>query len=231
MKKRRSKKHRPGLKTQPTALGVKDETVSDIPQQPQRPQDADEHKKMMLEYKKMMLEYKKLYDSTASAQVTLLDKSIISIAGASFSIALAFVEKFVPLDDPSKSSMFWFSLLILAFSIILIVLSFGVGEKTARLRSRCAYLCAYGDGPTELSKLEKSARCWAGCLSWLNGLRLFFFSIGFGLLAASIFYNGITRVQSAKSSPAPTALGEKAACTNVDDKQEEFMNVTTEETF
>ena len=42
-------------------------------------------------------EVKKAYDAVASAQAALLDKSIISIAGASFSITIGFIDKLIPL--------------------------------------------------------------------------------------------------------------------------------------
>jgi hypothetical protein len=38
------------------------------------------------------------YDSIASAQATLLDKSIISTTGASFNLATGFIDKLTPLD-------------------------------------------------------------------------------------------------------------------------------------
>jgi uncharacterized membrane protein (DUF485 family) len=142
-------------------------------------------------------ELKKIFDSIASAQSVLLDKSIISISGASFSLTIGFIDKLIPLATAKATWALWFALLILASTIIITTLSFAAGEKTARLKSR---LCEHED-----DVLREKVRVWAGCLCLLNRGRLALFIAGIVLLTGFIFYNGfIEGTSNTKASAQAT---------------------------
>jgi len=129
------------------------------------------------------------YDGIASAQATLLDKSIISIAGASFSISIGFINSLIPLKNAIGTIVLWSALVALAFSIITTVLSFGAGEKSARfMRTLCDEAEIQCD--TEILCRKNP---WRIPLTWLNSLRLLSFIVGMVLLSGFIFYNGIMR--------------------------------------
>jgi hypothetical protein len=128
------------------------------------------------------------YDSIASSQAALLDKSIISIAGASFSITIGFIDKLIPLDKADALWILWVSLLILASSIIVTVLSFWAGENAARFMR---VLCDDAELQCNLEILLYTVNPWRIPLIWFNRLRLISFILGIALLAGFIFYNGI----------------------------------------
>jgi hypothetical protein len=132
---------------------------------------------------------RKSYDALASSQVILLDKSIISIAGASFSITIGFIDKLIPLNTAKAIWMLWFSLLILAFSIIVTILSFWCGEKAARFMRD---LCDNAEKQHDTTILEQP-NPWHTPLIWFNRSRLIFFISGIALLAVFIYYNGMLR--------------------------------------
>lgn len=147
-------------------------------------------------------EFRKVYDSIASAQAALLDKSIISISGASFSITIGFIDKLIPLAFARATWLLWFALLILALSIITTTLSFWAGEKTARLKSKvCGQICEH-----EYDSLRKSADVWSKLLSILNGGRLICFLLGITLLAGFIFFNGIAGITSKIKEPTSVTI-------------------------
>lgn len=129
------------------------------------------------------------YDAIASTQATLLDKSIISIAGASFSLSIGFIDKLIPLDKAALLWALWMAMLILALSIIVTVLSFWAGERSARFRRS---LCDDAEKNCD-TEILYNKNPWDTPLALLNSSRLIFFVFGIALLAGFIFYNGMNR--------------------------------------
>ena len=117
---------------------------------------------------------RKGYDVVASDQGALLDKSIISISGVSFSIAMGFIDKLIPIDTAYARWMLWTSLLILASVIIVTVLSFWAGKNSARYKRS---LCDEAEVENDMSiRFRKNP--WTGYVSFFNNVRLIFFILG-----------------------------------------------------
>ena len=64
------------------------------------------------------------YDKLTAEQCLALDKSIITISGASFGIAIAFIDKIVNKDEAFLLWLFWLAMLFLVIAIIATTLSF-----------------------------------------------------------------------------------------------------------
>jgi hypothetical protein len=131
-----------------------------------------------------------LYSSNASAQITLLDKSIISISGASFSIAMGFINNIIPLLTAKILWLLWLSMFILAFSIVITVISFHYGYKSAHFNLK---LCDDAIRNNDASIREQN-NPWLKRVNITNTLRLWTFIFGISSLAVFICYNGIARL-------------------------------------
>lgn len=137
---------------------------------------------------------RKNYDEQCSSQTQLLDKSIISISGASFTISMGFIDKTIPLDRAIHTWILWSSLLILAITIIVTILSFEFGAKSAR-EWRC--ICDAAEDADDTNLLESKNK-YLYIVELCNLCRLIFFLIGISALAAFIFINGVFNPQQSQ---------------------------------
>lgn len=131
--------------------------------------------------------YRQVCIENCNNQTNLLDKSIISISGASFTIAIGFINKIIPMETATYKSTFWLAIVSLAITILSTVYSFEFSSKVSqKMRKACDD--AISEQSYEL--LAKTKTKWNFALHVMNILRLVFFTIGLSLLAFFIGYNG-----------------------------------------
>jgi len=154
-----------------------------VSEQEKRPFTNDDHSRVEID--------RKCYDEICSSQTKLLDKSIITISGASFTIAMGFIDKTVPLSDAIYVWLLWSALLVLALTIIFTVLSFEYGAKSAR---EWRTICDKAEEEDDTNLLKgKNKYLWF--VNILNVCRLQSFLLGICLLASFMFINGIFNPQ------------------------------------
>lgn len=127
------------------------------------------------------------YDKLGAEQSLSLDKSIISISGASFGVAIAFIDKMINKQEAILLWMFWFSMLALVVAIIATTLSFLFSEQTIRYARKCVDDCEATGDINELHKQNPHIKK----LERANTTRLYAFILGMATLVSFIFLNGV----------------------------------------
>lgn len=127
------------------------------------------------------------YDKLAAEQCLALDKSIIGIAGASFSVAIAFIDKIISMEKSFWLWSFWTAMLLLVTAIIVTTLSFWFSESAIRYARTCVDDCERTENIDELYKTNP----WAKPLKVINQIRIGTFIGGMLLLGVFIFANGL----------------------------------------
>lgn len=127
------------------------------------------------------------YDKLAAEQSLSLDKHIITISGASFSVAIAFIDKIIRMDKSVWLWSFWAAMLFLVIAIVVTTLSFWCSESAIRYARKCVDDCEKTGDINELYKQNN----WTRTLVVINWLRLAAFILGMLFLGVFIFYNGI----------------------------------------
>lgn len=131
---------------------------------------------------------RKQYCELSSNQSNLLDKSIISISGASFTIAIGFINKLIPMEYAEFQIIFWISLIFLAATILTTVFSFSCSENAA---NKMREACDNAEVNQDYSILENAKTFWNNLLDIANIARIICFFFGISFLAFFIGYNGI----------------------------------------
>lgn len=129
------------------------------------------------------------YDKLAAEQCLALDKSIISIAGASFSVAIAFIDKIISMERSFWLWSFWTAMFLLVTAIIVTTISFWLGECAIRYARTCVDDCERTENVDELYKLNP----WMKPLIFVNNVRIGTFICGMLLLGIFIFSNGLNQ--------------------------------------
>lgn len=129
------------------------------------------------------------YDKLGAEQCLALDKSIIGIAGASFSIAIAFIDKIIHFDKAFWLWSFWLAMLLLVISIIVTTISFWCSENAISYARKCVDDCERTEDINELYK----PNFWVKALRAVNNIRLGAFILGMFFLGFFIFSNGIAQ--------------------------------------
>lgn len=148
---------------------------------------------------------RKGYDDTASAQSTLLDKTIISISGAAYTIAIGFIDKIIPLGTAKYTWILWISLSILGLTIIATTLSFWAGEKSAR---KWREACDTAECKNDYNLFYAAKNDWVKVVCILNNVRLIFFICGIFLLSVFISYNGMIKKEVTKQKHGDTVMSD-----------------------
>lgn len=93
------------------------------------------------------------YDKLAAEQCLSFDKSIIGIAGASFSVAIVFIDKIISLEKAFLLWSFWAAMFFLVMAIIVTTLSFWCSEAAMRYARKCVDDC---EGTQNIEELYKT---------------------------------------------------------------------------
>ena len=149
---------------------------------------------------------RKGYDEIAAAQSALLDKTIITISGAAFTIAMGFIDKIIPLETAKYTFCLWIALAILGLTIIMTTLSFYAGEKSARKWRKA---CDEAEEHENYSLLYGAKNYWSKVVNFLNVIRLCLFVGGISMLAGFILYNGMIKEFPQKQIQGATVMSEK----------------------
>lgn len=127
------------------------------------------------------------YDKLVAEQCLALDKSIIGIAGASFSVAIAFIDKIISMDKSFWLWSFWMAMLLLVMAIIVTTISFWLSESAIRYARSCVDDCERTENIDELYKINPFMKP----LRIVNLVRIGTFIGGMLLLGIFIFSNGL----------------------------------------
>ena len=127
------------------------------------------------------------YDKTNAEQAFALDKYIITISGASFGIAIAFIDKIIDKDHAFAFWMFWFAMVFFVLAIIATTLSFHWSVKAFEF-ARASIDESEIQNDMSLRNRQNPNLKW---LLRLNKIRLWTFTLGMALLALFILLNGI----------------------------------------